>query len=127
MVLTVIDHPSRDSSRKMGGSSERIGPDATLLALIRKYEQCSRALERIADQVPTSLDEAEDLDQEEARLHDQRAELLGLVTAHDPKSLDDVRALLKLWHIETIIEQPRSAVTVSDRLVLKACQFLNVF
>ena len=123
MTFQLINHPATRAKRPKE-PIPRVSE--SLLNHIRDYENCAEQLSAIADLVPNSLDEADHLDQAETRLHDRRAEIIGTVAGHRPASLEDVKALLRLWYIERVEEQSSGALNASDELVIKVCEFLDV-
>lgn len=118
MNFQLIDLPLKHES-----AAESI---SSLPTLIEAYRISSAALEDIAEKVPATLVEADALDKEERRLHDRRAELLGLVVSKEPNSLEDVKALLSLWYLEKLEESVDGKMNPSDDLVCKVCDYLDI-
>lgn len=99
---------------------------SSLSTLIDNYRVCTSALEAIAEKVPANLKEAEDLEKEERVLHDRRAELLGVIVSREPNSLDDAKAYLRLWHLEKLEESVDGKMSITDDLVCKVCNYLDI-
>ena len=97
----------------------------SLPQIIEAYQDVCNQLSDIADEVPESADNVDDLIARERALFDRHAELLNDAMSMKIKTLDDAKAILKLWKNEVVGDQKVRSLSAGDQIVLSVAKFLD--
>lgn len=97
----------------------------SLPQIIEAYQDVCDQLNDIADEVPESADNVDNLIARERELFDQHAELLNDAMSMRIRTLDDAKAILKLWKNEVVGDQKIRSLSAGDQIVLSVAKFLD--
>lgn len=97
----------------------------SLPQIIEAYEDVCEQLNTIADEVPDSVENVDDLIARERELFDKHAELLDDAMSMNIRTLDDAKAILKLWKNEVVGDQKVRSLSAGDQIVLSVSKFLE--
>lgn len=97
----------------------------SLPQIIEAYQEVCVQLDSIADEVPEAADNVDDLIARERELFDKHAELLNDAMNMRIRTLDDAKAILKLWKNEVVGDQKVRSLSAGDQIVLSVAKFLD--
>jgi hypothetical protein len=97
----------------------------SLSQIIEAYEDVCEQLNTIADEVPDSVENVDDLIARERELFDKHAELLDDAMSMQIRTLSDAKAILKLWKNEVVGDQKVRSLSAGDQIVLSVSKFLE--
>jgi hypothetical protein len=97
----------------------------SLTEIINKYQKVCDQLNEIADEVPDSVENVDNLIARERDLFDQHARLLNDAMKMKIHSMEDVKAILQLWRNEVVGDQKVKNLSAGDQIVLSVSKFLE--
>jgi len=97
----------------------------SLPQIIEAYQDVCNQLSDIADEVPDSTDNVDNLIARERELFDKHAELLDDAMSMRIRTLEDAKAILKLWKNEVVGDQKVRSLSAGDQIVLSVSKFLD--
>ncbi len=118
-----------DASAKANTAQPEFSPSIvysrSLSQIIEEYQAVCEQLNVIADEVPDSVDNVDELIARERNLFDKHAELLNDAMSMNIRTLDDAKAILKLWKNEVVGDQKTKSLSAGDQIVLSVAKFLD--
>lgn len=96
-----------------------------LTQIIEEYQDVCNQLSAVADEVPETTDNIDELIERERALFDQHARLLNDAMTRKICTMDDAKAILTLWKNEVIGDQKLKSLSASDQIVLSVSNFLE--
>lgn len=96
-----------------------------LIQIIEEYQDVCAQLSEIADEVPESSANIDEMIQRERDLFDQHARLLNDAMSRKIRSMDDAKAILTLWKNEVVGDQKLKSLSAGDQIVLSVSEFLE--
>jgi len=100
-------------------------PKKTLKEIVQEYLIVSLKLLDISEMVPTDDATAKAIETKELALLDQQADLLNSALNCEIESLDDAKAIMKLWHHEVVQSQMPGSLSAADSLVSSVYRYLQ--
>lgn len=97
----------------------------SLTQIIEKYEIICDELHLIANEVPSISSNVDELIAREQALFDKHARLINDALNMEIRSIEDAKAIMKLWKNEVTGDKESSRLSAGDQIVLSVCKFLE--
>jgi len=97
----------------------------SLTQIVEKYEAVCNELHLIADEGPSISSNVDELIAREQALFDRHATLLNDALNMEIRSIEDAKAIMKLWKNEVVGNGESPQLSAGDQIVLSVCNFLE--
>ena len=99
--------------------------DVSIKDIIIEYKVLAIKLGLFAGHVPDSEIDQKDLMDQEVSLLDRQASLIETVLSRPVNTIEDVKAVLTLWHYEVVQSQSQDSLSAADGLVQSVYEFIQ--
>ena len=99
--------------------------DVSIKDIIIEYKVLAIKLGLCAGHVPDSEIDQKDLMDQEVSLLDRQASLIETVLSRPVNTIEDVKAVLTLWHYEVVQSQSQDSLSAADGLVQSVYEFIQ--